>query len=54
MKMIEMMKKVENGEITEEEFNNAIDEKEAQKHAESVKRFEESQKRAMERSVMNE
>lgn len=54
MKFSEMAKIVENGEMTEEEFNKAIEEKEAKKHAETVKIFKESQKRAMERSAMNE
>lgn len=54
MKFSEMAKMVENGEMTEEEFNKAIEEKEAKKHAETVKIFKESQKRAMERSAMNE
>lgn len=54
MKFAEMAKKVENGEMTEEEFNKAINEREAQKHAKTVKIFKESQKRAMERSAMNE
>jgi hypothetical protein len=54
MKAKEAYKKVLSGEMTEKEFNAVIDEKEEKKHAESVKWFKESEKRAMKRSAMNE